>query len=138
MHHFPPIQVASLEAQDEHFGGGQIGGDGDVLLVAVPDGLDHLGIVPGVGGVGVGEQQHQVDLVVGDPGVDLLVAALLMGKKQGNGQTGIVRDQPPGGCRGVKAVLGEDALIGGTELHHQFFFLIMGQKRDIHPLHSLL
>ena len=71
--HLSPVQVAALEAHDEHFSGGQVGGDGDVLLVAVADGLDHLGIVPGVGGIGVGEQQHQVDLVVSDAGVDLLV-----------------------------------------------------------------
>ena len=59
------------------------------MLVAGPDGFNHLSIIPGIGGIGVGEQQHQVDLVVGDPGVDLLVAALLVGQEKRNGQTGI-------------------------------------------------
>ena len=62
--------------------------------------------------------------------VDLLMAALLMAQKQGNGQAGIVGNQPAGGRGGVKVVLGEDALVCGTELNHQFFLFIMGQKRN--------
>ena len=94
MQHLTPIQVASLEAHDEHFGAGQVGGDGHIVLVAMADGLDHLGIIPGIGGIGIGKQQHQVDLIVGDAGIDLLVAALLMGQQQCNGQAGIIADQP--------------------------------------------
>ena len=64
MEHLAPIQVAPLQAHDEHFGAGQVCGDGDIVLVAMADGFDHLAVVPGVGGVGIGEQQHQVDFVV--------------------------------------------------------------------------
>ena len=135
--HFTPVQVAPLQAQDEHLGGGQVGSNGDILLVAVADGLDHLGVVPGVGGVGVGKEQHQVDLVVGDAGIDLLVATLLVGKQQGDGQTCIVRNQPPGGGGGVEAVLLKDALVGRAELNHQFLLFVMGQKCNIHTGHSL-
>ena len=123
--HFAPIQVAPLEAHDEHFSGGQVGGDGDVLLVAVADGLDHLGLVPGVGGIGIGEQQHQVDLVVGDAGIDLLMTALLMGKQQGNGQTGIVADETAGGGSRKQIVLDQHAFISSAELDHQFLFLVV-------------
>ena len=58
--------------------------------------------------LGVGEQQHQINFVVGNAGVDLLMTALLVGKQQGNGQTGIVRDQTAGGGRGKQIVLHED------------------------------
>ena len=93
MQHLSPVQVATLEAHDEHFRTGQVGGDGHILLVAVADGFDHIGVVVGSVGIGIGEQQHQVDLIVGDAGVDLLVAALLMAEQQGDGQACIVGDQ---------------------------------------------
>ena len=96
------------------------------MLVAIADGLDHLAIVPVVYGVGVGEQQHQIDLIVGDAGIDLLVTALLMGKEQRNGQTGIIRDQPSGGGSCVKVMLAQHTLVSGAKLDHQLFFLVVG------------
>jgi hypothetical protein len=60
------------------------------------------------------------------------MAALLMGQQQGNGQTGIVSDQTAGGGGGKEAVLHEDTLVCGAELYHQFFFLIVSQKCDVH------
>ena len=100
------------------------------------DGLDHLGIVPGLGGIGVGEQQHQIDLVIGDSGVDLLMTALLVGQKQSDGQTGIVGNEPTGGGGGEEVVLHKHALVGGAELNHQFLFLVVCQKCNIHKGHS--
>ena len=132
--HFAPIQIAALQAHDEHFRGSQVGGDGHIVLVAVPDGLDHLAVVPGFSGVGVGEQQHQVNFVICDPGIDLLMAALLVGKQQRNGQTGIVRDQTAGGSCGIQVMLCQNTFLSGAELHHQFLLLIVGQKRDIHSM----
>ena len=55
------------------------------MLVAMADGFDHLAVIPSIDGVGVGKQQDQVDLIISDTGIDLLVAALLMAKQQGNG-----------------------------------------------------
>ena len=56
MDHFAPIEVAALQAHDEHFRGGQVGADGDVVLVAVAQGLDDALILPGIAVVGIGEQ----------------------------------------------------------------------------------
>ena len=102
------------------------------------DGFNHLAVIPGVGGVGVGEQQHQVDFVISNAGVDLLVTALLMGKQQGDGQTGIVGNQATGGGGGKQLVLHQHAFIGGTELNHQFLLFVVRQKRDIHSSHSFV
>ena len=102
------------------------------------DGFDHLAVVPGIGGVGVGEQQHQVDLIVGDPGIDLLMAALLMGQQQGDGQTGIVRDQPSGSGGSKQIMLQQNTFVGRAELHHEFLLLIVGQKCDVQCAHSFL
>ena len=74
--HFSPIQVATLQAHDQHFSRGQVGGDGHIVLVAVADGFDHLAVIPGVGSVGVGEEEHQIDLIIRNPGIDLLMTAL--------------------------------------------------------------
>ena len=60
------------------------------MLVAMSDGFNHLTVIPGIGGVGICEQQHQVDLVICNSGVDLLMAALLVAQQQGDGQAGVV------------------------------------------------
>ena len=39
----------------------------------------------------IGEQQHQIDLVIGDPGVDLLVTALNCAEKGPASRAGPVR-----------------------------------------------
>ena len=71
--HFTPIQIASLQTHDQHFCAGQIGSNGNIVLIAMADGFDHLGIVPGFFVVGIGEQQHQIDLIVSDTSIDLLM-----------------------------------------------------------------
>ena len=76
MEHFSPIQIAPLQAHDKHFGRCQVGGDRNIVLVTMTNGLDHLGIIPRIDGIGIGEEQNQIDLIVGNAGVDLLMAAL--------------------------------------------------------------
>ena len=136
MIHLAPIQVASLQTHDKHFRTAQIGGNGHIMLVAMADGLDHLVVIPGVGIIGIGKQQHQVDLIVGNTGIDLLMAALFMGKQQSDRQTRMVSNQTAGGGSSKQIMLAQHTFIGGTKLHHQFFFLIMCQKRDVHCIHS--
>ena len=106
------------------------------MLVTMANGLDHLAVVPGIGGVGIGKQQDQVDLIISNTGVDLLMAALLMGQQQGNRQTGIVSDQTAGSSRCIQIVLGQHALVSGAELNQQFFFLVVSQECDIHCVPS--
>ena len=88
------------------------------MLVAEPDGLQHLLAVPGVYGIGVGKQQHHIDFVIRNPGVHLLVTALLMGQQQRNGQARRLRHQTSGGGRCKEGMLGKDALICRAELDH--------------------
>ena len=110
--------VAPLQAQNQHLGAGQIGGHRHIVLVAEPDGLQHLLAVPGVYGIGVGKQQHHIDFVIRNPGVHLLVTALLMGQQQRNGQARRLRHQTSGGGRCKEGMLGKDALICRAELDH--------------------
>ena len=107
------------------------------MLITMTDGLNHLGIIPGIGSIGIREQQNQIDLIVGNAGIDLLVTALLMRKQQGQRQAGIIRDQTTGSCSGIQIMLRQDVLICCAELDHQFFLLVVSQKCDIHCL-SLL
>ena len=68
-----PVEVAAGKAHDEHFSGGEVGGKGDVVLVAQPGdigNISHHSLV-----VGVVEEEYQVEFVVCDPGADLLAAA---------------------------------------------------------------
>ena len=138
MQNFTPIQVAALQTHNQHFSAGQVGSHGHIVLVAMAQGLHGLAVVPGIDGIGIGKQQDQVDLVVGDAGIDLLVTALLVRKQQGNGQTRVIRDQTTGGGGGKQIVLDQNAFISSAELHHQFFFLIVSQKSDVHVFFPFL
>jgi len=136
--HFAPVEVAPLQTHNKHFSTGQIGGNGNIMFVAVANGFNHLGIVPGLGGIGIGEQKNEIDLVIGDPGVDLLMTALLMAQQQCYGQIGIVSNQAAGGCGGEQIMLDQNTFISGAELDHQFFLFIMSQKRNIQTDHSFV
>ena len=134
--HFAPIQIAALQAHDGHFSRSKIGGDRNIVLVTMANGFDHLGIIPGIGGVGIGEQQHQIDFIICNTGVDLLVATLLVGKQQGDGQACVVSDQTAGGSGCKEVMLDQNTLIGSAELNHQFLLFVVCQKCDIHNAHS--
>ena len=119
----PPIQVAPLQAVDEHLGGGHVGGEGDVVLVAQIGDIFQVGVQ--VIGLGIGEEEDHVDLVVGDPGPDLLAAAVFVGEEEVHRQSGGLGHQLTRGVGGADGVLGEDAAVGDAELHHQFFFPVV-------------
>ena len=132
MKHFTPVKIAPLQAHNGNFCAGKIGCNGHILLIAMTNGLNGLTVFPGIHGIGVTEQQNKIDLVIGDAGIDLLMTALLVRKQQRNGQTGIIRNQPTGSGCSKQIVLDKDALVGSTKLDHQFFFLIMRQKCNVH------
>ena len=95
------------------------------MFVTEPNGLQHLLAVPGIYGVRIGEQQHQVDFVIGNPGVHLLVTSLLVGQQQSNGQPCGIRHQASRGGRCIEGMLGKDALVGSTKLNHKLLSLIV-------------
>jgi hypothetical protein len=51
------------------------------------------------------EKHQQIDLAIGDPGADLLVAAEQAAAEAGDGQAGFLVKQAPGGTGGVQAML---------------------------------
>ena len=136
IHDVAPVQVAPIQTQHQHLGGGQIAGKGDVVLVAQPGDVGHILI----GGllVGVAEAQHHVDLVVSDAGRDLLAAAVGKGEEPVDGQTGGLGDLLAGAGGGAEGVLGQYAAVGGAELHHQLFLVVMRHQSDIHKGRSFL
>ena len=77
VHDLAPIQITAIQSHDQHLGGGDVGGHGDVVQVAHTEQLV-LGLVVACGGAGVAEIQKHVDLVIGNAGGDLLLTALLL------------------------------------------------------------
>ena len=86
---------------------------------------------------GVVEEQHHVELVVGDTRADLLISAVGIGEEAVYAQSGGLGDLMSGGIGGVEVVLGENPGVGGTELYHEFLLVIVCHKRDIHAKSSL-
>ena len=72
-----PVQVAPAQTLNKNLGRGHIGGEGYVVLIT------EAGYLIGAGRVNVAgritEEKDEIDLVIGDPGADLLVAALTAG-----------------------------------------------------------
>ena len=131
-----PIQIAAGQTQHQHLRRGQIAGIGDVVLVA--QAIDVGDVLVGGLVAGIVEAQHQIDLVVGDAGSDLLAAAVGEGQEPVDGQPRGVGDDLAGGGSGAQGMLSQDPAVGGAELSHQLLFVIMGDQGDIHVIRSSL
>src|SRR5699024_10667811 len=82
-----PVQIAPLQTVDQHFGSGDVGGHRDVVHVTETEKVHVIGLV-GLGAARVTEKQQQIDLIAGNAGCNLLVAALRTAQKTLNLQTG--------------------------------------------------
>ena len=80
----------------------------------------------------VGEEEHHVDLVVGDASADLLAAAVLVGQEEGDIQAGGLFDDIPGGVGGAEGMLGQNTAVSYSELRHQLLFFVVSHQCDIH------
>ncbi len=74
-------EVAALQAVDEHFSSGDVGGQRDIVHIAQAQQRHFVGLA-GLSVDGVPEEQQQVYLVAGNARRDLLVAALHTGQKK--------------------------------------------------------
>ena len=97
--HIAPIQVAPCQAQHQHLRRGDVAGKGDVVFVAQPGDIGN--VIGHALAVGVGEEQHQVELIVGDAGADLLAAAMGVGQEAVHVQAGGVGHHVSGGVGGI-------------------------------------
>ena len=130
VHDVAPVEVAAAEAEDEHFRRRHIAGKGDVILVAQAGNIAHA--LAGLFIARIVEEEHHVDLVVGDACADLLRAAVYAREEEVDGQTRRLGDHLAGNVGRADGVLGEDACIGCAELHHQVFFVVVCHESDIH------
>ena len=109
---------------DQHLGGGDVGGHGDVVHIAQAQ-QSHLIRLAGLGIDGVAEEQQQVDLVAGNAGRDLLVAALHPGQKTLYLQAGGLGNQFTGSAGRHQFMLAQNAAVRRAELNHQLLFGVM-------------
>lgn len=70
-----PIHVAALEAVNKHLGGGDVGGDGNVVNVAKAQKICVVGLKIALG-QRVAEKEQKIDFVAADAGGNLLVSPL--------------------------------------------------------------
>ena len=87
---------------------------------------------------GVAEEQQQVDLVAGNAGRDLLVAALHPGQKTLYLQAGGLGNQFAGSAGRHQFMLAQNTAVRRAELNHQLLFGVMCNECDRHPLPSPL
>ena len=81
VHDIAPVQISALKSVDQYLSSSDVGSHGDVVHIAQAQ-QSHLIRLAGLGIDGVAEEQQQVDLVAGNAGRDLLVAALHTGRKR--------------------------------------------------------
>ena len=97
-----------------------------------------LGQAGGISLQRVAEEQHQIHLIAGNAGGDLLYTAQLAGEIAMHRQTSGLRKHPTGGTGGDNIIAGKDGTISGTELQSQFFAGIVGKNCDRHRMLSPL
>ena len=125
-----PIQITPLQTMNQDLSRCCVGSKGDVVVVAHL--VDVLEVGVQIAGLGIGEEQDHIDLVVGDTGADLLAAAVGVGQEQTHRQAGGLGDQAAGGVGRADGVLGQHAAVGDAELYHQLFLVVMTHQSDIH------
>ena len=79
------------------------------------------------------EENQQVDLAIGDPGADLLVAAEGPAAETGDGQVEFFVKQPPGGTGGIQAVPGQDRAVESGPFGEVLFSAVVRDERDSPP-----
>ena len=83
-----PCKVAALESENEDFGSGDVGGEGDGILVAgFGYEVEFFGVF---GSLRIAEEENQIDLVISNSCGYLLSTALSAGHICGYFQTGCV------------------------------------------------
>ena len=116
---------------DQDLGGGNVGGNGNVVYIAQAQQIQLVRLM-GLRIDGVAEEQQQVDLIAGNARCNLLVAAMGTGQEALNGQACGLADHLSRSARGHQRMLAQHAAVCDAELHHQFFFGIMGNQRNGH------
>ena len=81
---------------------------------------------------GVAEEQQQVDLVAGNAGRDLLVAALHTGQKTLYLQAGGLRNQFAGRAGRHQFMLAQNTAVRRAELNHQLLFGVVRDQGNRH------
>ena len=119
-HPFPVIQIPLIHAPQQHLGGGNVGGDGDTVHIAQTQQV-LFGDAGRVCLERIPEEKHQIHLIAGDPGSDLLDTAQTTREIAMHGQTGGLRQQPSGGTGGNDSVFGQNGTVSSTELQRKFF-----------------
>ena len=125
-----PVEVAAGKTHDEHFGGGDVGGEGDVVLVAELGDIGQAVVV--LGTVRVAEIEDHIDLVVGDARADLLGAAVDARHEQVDRKAARFADHLTGHAGGAERVTGQNAGVSRAELDHQFLFVVVCHESDVH------
>ena len=126
-----PIQIAALQRHDQGFCGGDVGCDRNVVNIAQAEQVHFIGL-RSLAIDGVTEEQQYVDLVAGDAGSNLLVAALRTAEIPLNPQTRCLCHLLSGCSGGTQRVPGENAAVSNTELNHKFFLCIMCNQCNCH------
>lgn len=99
-----PVEVTVFQTVDQDFGGGDVGGNRNVVDIADAQQVHLIGLI-GLGADGVAEEEQHVHLFTGDARYDLLGAAMAAGEKFCDLQSGVLLDQTAGGAGRQQTVL---------------------------------
>ena len=127
-----PVQVSPLKPKDEHFRGGQIGRTGNIICITQAQSFNKALILLWIPAVGIREKEHDVHLIISNPGHDLLRPALIACKDKVDGQASCFCHETTGGCGCRYIVLCENTAVCRAELHHEFLLLVVCHEGDVH------
>ena len=98
VHPFAVVQISLIQTTQQHLCGSNVGGNGYAVHIAQAQQI-LFGQAGGIGLQRVAEEQHQIHLIAGNAGGDLLYTAQLAGEVAMHRQTSSLRKHPAGGTR---------------------------------------
>ena len=126
-----PAEITAVKSKNKRLRSSNIRRKGNVVHIAkankIVARLRWLAI-----GIGASEEEYKVDLVVCDPGGDLLGSARVARKEGLYFKSGRIGYVLAGDVRSTKVMCGEYSAIRDTKLSHKLLFVVVCYDRYIH------
>ena len=124
-----------LQPAHDGVGGGEVGGQWDLMDIADPQESGHIGLVR-LGSEGIAEEDHGLDGSLNDSGADLEISAMRTGGEAFDSEIGFFIEDRPGGSCGQEWEASEQSLVVLGKQGLVEFSLVVSDQSDGFAFHD--